>query len=285
MKHAADGHLPFAQACEPRPLGDGTFTTTLRSEWSIAGNPHSGFLAALMARTAVSVLDGHEELAGDPLSVSVVFLRLTGLGPALLRTDVRKSGRQTTVVSVRLEQRGRSCVEATVIVGRLPRQRPVWADLPVLSAEPPVNAVALGENLGSGVFRLMADCDVRLDASTAPFVVSGRRIRFPNGSGERTPSLRLRGWVRPRNADADVYFALLAGDIAPPVTFGLGRTTWSPTVQLTGLVRTHPAPGWLRVQVDCRAVQGHWFDSDTTVLDSDGQLVCQARRLASTPGP
>lgn len=281
MNPTAEGPLTFAEACEPRSLGDGTFTTTLRSEWSIAGHPHSGFLVALMARTAVMVLGDHEEIAGDPLSVSVEFLRTAGLGPALLRADIRKAGRQTTVVRIRLEQRGRSCVEATVTIGRLPRQQPVWSDLPPLAPEPPATAVPLGDNLGAGVFRLAADCDVRLDASTAPYV-TGRRMRTPNGA---VRSLRVRGWARPRSADVDIYFALLAGDITPPVTFGLGRTVWSPTVQLTGLVRSHPAAGWLRVQVDCRAVQGHWFDADATVLDSEGSLVCQARQLAITPGP
>lgn len=284
MTVVEEGPTPFAAASEPRSLGDGTFTTTLRSEWSIGGHPHSGFVVALMARTAIAVLAGHGETSAEPLSVSAEFLRAASLGPALLRTDIRKTGRQTTVVAVRLEQRGRSCVEAMVVVGRLPRQRAMWSDLPVLPPEPPANAISIGENLGAGVFRLAADCDLRLDASTAPFVF-GRRPRSATGMNDRAPSLRLRGWVRPRSADVDVFFALLSGDIAPPVTFGLGRTGWSPTVQMTGLVRARPVPGWLRVQVDCRAVQGHWFDADATVLDADGQLVCQARQLAITPGP
>jgi hypothetical protein len=67
-----------------------------------------------------------------------------------------------------------------------------------------------------------------------------------------------------------------------PVTFNLGRMGWSPTVQLTALLRSRPAPGWLRIQVDCRAVHGAWFDSDATVVDSTGRLVCQARQLALT---
>lgn len=275
--------MSFSEACEPRSLGDGTFTAPLRSEWSIGGRPHGGFLIALLARTATTMLADHGENV-EPLAVSAEFLRATGLGPALLRTEIRKAGRQTTVVSVRLEQRGRTCVESMVTVGRLPVQRALWSDLPMLPAEPPANAVPLGDNMGRGVFRLTEDCEVRVDASTAPFL-TGRRLRLPSSPKEPASSLRMRLWVRPRTADVDPYFVLLAGDINPPVPFSLGRTGWSPTVQMTSLVRTRPAPGWLRVQVDCRAVYGNWFDSDATVLDSAGHLVGQSRQLAITPGP
>lgn len=284
MSAAAEPPFPFADACEPRSLGDGTFTASLRSEWSLGGRPHGGFLTALLARTATTMLADHGEAAAEPLAVSVEFLRATHLGPALLRTDIRKAGRQTTVIAVRLEQRGRACVEGMVTVGRLPVQRALWADLPMMPAEPPANTIPLGENLGRGVFRLAEDCDVRVDGSTAPFL-TGRRLRAPAGPRDPAPSLRMRLWVRPRSADVDPYFVLLAGDINPPIPFSLGRTGWSPMVQMTSFLRTRPAPGWLRVQVDCRAVYGNWFDSDATVLDSAGHLVGQVRQLAITPGP
>jgi len=54
-------------------------------------------------------------------------------------------------------------------------------------------------------------------------------------------------------------------------------------VQLTALLRTRPAPGWLRVQAEARAVHDRWFDEDHTVVDSAGRLVCQARQLAIAP--
>ncbi|SNR40288.1 Thioesterase-like superfamily protein [Haloechinothrix alba] len=279
----ADTPVAFAEARHPRSLGDGTFTATLRSEWSIGGHPHGGFITALLARTATSVLSGHNELGGDPLAVSAEFLRATELGPVLLRTELRKVGRRTTVVGVRLEQRGRSCVEAHVLLGRLPEQRATSAELPVLPAEPPANAITLADHLGDGVFRLAQDCEVRIDASTAGFL-TGKKGR-PAGSADPSSSLRMRLWARPRSADVDVYFALLAGDINPPVPFNLGRKGWSPTVQMTSYLRTTPAPGWMRIQVDCEAVYGNWFDSSATVLDSAGQLICQSRQLAITPGP
>lgn len=259
---------PFASASRVRSLGDGTFTAELGNAWTVGGKPHGGFLLALLARAAVAAAGSSSPMA-DPLAVSAQFLRPPEVGPVLLRTDARKSGRQATVVAVQLEQRGQSCVEGVVTTGRLPRERAVWSDLPNQSAEPPGNAVDLATLPMASVFRLTSSCDVRLDPNGAGFL-----------HGHTSDPPRLRLWVRPRGEQVDPLFALVAGDISMPVTFNLGRFGWSPTVQLTALLRSRPAPGWLRVQVDCKAVHGAWFDSDATVVDATGRLVCQCRQLA-----
>jgi hypothetical protein len=54
-------------------------------------------------------------------------------------------------------------------------------------------------------------------------------------------------------------------------------------VQLTALLRAHPAPGWLRIEARASTVSGAWFDEDVTVVDATGRLICQARQLALTP--
>jgi hypothetical protein len=264
---------PFTTASRVRTLGDGTFAATLSGPWTIGGKPHGGFLVALLARAAVAAA-GNGAPVADPLTVSAQFLRAPELGPVLLRTEVRKNGRQTTVVNVQLEQRGQSCVEGVVTTGRLPRERAVWSDLPNLPAEPTGNALDIAALPMGSVFRLTEGCEVRIDPNGAGFL-----------HGQTNDPPRLRLWARPRNEQVDPFFALLCGDIAPPVTFNLGRFGWSPTVQLTGLLRSRPAPGWLRVQVDCKAVHGPWFDADATVVDSTGRLVCQARQLALSAKP
>jgi hypothetical protein len=259
---------PFATASRVRSLGDGTFTAELSAPWTIGGKPHGGFLLALLARAAVTTA-GIGSPVADPLSVSAQFLRAPEIGPVLLRTEVRKTGSQATVVAVHLEQRGQSCVEGVVTTGRLPRERAVWSDLPNQPAEPPGNALDIASLPMSSVFRLTESCDVRLDPNGAGFL-----------HGQTNDPPRLRLWVRPRSEQVDPFFALVAGDISMPVTFNLGRFGWTPTVQLTALIRSRPAPGWLRLQVDCKAVHGPWFDSDATVVDSTGRLICQSRQLA-----
>ena len=261
---------PFALATRVRPLGDGTFTAELPSSWTVRNRPHGGFLLALLARTAVAVHSGGSGAPlVDPLAISAQFLNPPSVGPVLLRTELRKSGRQATVTSVHLEQRGQSCVEGVVTTGRLPRERAAWTDLPNIAAEPPGNAVDVAGLPLASIFKFTTACDVRLDPNGAGFL-----------HGHIGDPLRLRLWVRPRAEPADPLFALVACDINPPLTFNLGRFGWTPTVQMTALVRSRPAPGWLRVLVESKAVHGAWFDSDAIVLDSTGRLVCQSRQLA-----
>ncbi|EHR48821.1 uncharacterized protein, possibly involved in aromatic compounds catabolism [Saccharomonospora marina XMU15] len=274
MSAAEQEVAPFGEACAVRSLGDGTFTADLRFEWSIGGHPHGGFLLALLANAAGRALAERGEPPADPMVVSAEFLRAPAVGPALLRTDIRKIGRRATVVAVGLEQRGRSCVEGRVTVGRLPVRPPVWTDAPALPAEPPPGTIPLTGETSDGVFNLASGCDVRIDPATAGYL-SGRTGDPP----------RLRLWARPKEGEPDPLFALLACDINPPVVFNLGRFGWAPTAQLTALVRTRPCAGWLRVHVEARSVQEGWFDSDAVVVDAHGRIVCQARQLALSPAP
>jgi hypothetical protein len=262
----------FSTATRVRPLGDGTFTADLSPDWTVGNRPHGGFLLALLGRTALETAGGDTDDTLDPLAVSAQFLRSPEIGPVLLRTEVRKMGRTASVIAVNLEQRGRSCVESMITVGRMTEEAPAWADLPDLPAKPPDSALDLASVPGATAFRLSRTCEVKLDQANTGFL-----------HGRAGDPLRLRMWARPRGEHPDVLFGLIAGDISMPVTLNLGRYGWSPTVQLTALLRGRPAPGWLRVDVACRAVHGQWFDEDATVIDSTGRLVCQARQLALTP--
>lgn len=273
MSTETNSAVPFGTASTPRSLGDGTYTATLRPEWAVGQRPHGGFLLALLARTGISRLVEDGDRAAEPLTISAQFLRPPEFGPVLLTTEVRKVGRQVSVLAVRLEQRGRSCVEASLTAGRLPVRRAEWTDVPTMPVAPPADAVNFaGHKLLMGA--LTSGCDIFLDAAGAGFLE--RRTDLP-------PRLRL--WTRPRSGQPDPMFALFAGDISVPVTFNLGRLGWSPTVQLTALLRARPAPGWLRVEVAARSVHGPWFDADATVVDAAGQLVCQARQLALSASP
>jgi hypothetical protein len=260
----------FAAASAVRPLGDGSFTVELSPGWTVGQRPHSGYLLALLARAATSVVQGDSDVSHDPLAVSAQFLRSPGIGAALLRTTVGSGAVGAfTAVRVTLEQSGRTCVEAMVTVGRFPEEAPAWADIPNQGVEPPPKAIDLAAVPAGESVRLFRMCDVRLDPQAAGFL---------HGRPGDPPRLRL--WVRPRGADPDPLFALVAGDAFLPLMFNFGRVGSSPAVQLTALLRARPAPGWLRLQVESRAAHGPWFDEDATVVDSTGRLVCQARQLA-----
>jgi acyl-coenzyme A thioesterase PaaI-like protein len=262
---------PFSGAIGLEPLGAGRYAATLGRNWTVGTKAHGGLLLVLLARAGLARLaDDAPGAAPDPLAIGAEFLRAPEAGPVELHTEVLKVGRTAAVVAVRMTQDGRAMLSATVTAGRLPDAKPLWADLPDLPAEPPADAVDPG--VGNTVFGLAGSCDLRLDAATAAFT-----------RGETAPPV-VRGWARPRGEHPDVLFALLAGDILPPTVFNVsGRLGWAPTVQLTGLLRAHPAPGWLRLESRATAVVGPWFDEDVTVLDARGRLVCQARQLALSP--
>lgn len=262
---------PFRAAVGVSARGDGVFAAELGARWTVGPKAHGGLLLVLLVRAGLAQLEAVAPgLAPDPLAVAADFLRAPDPGPVELRAEVLKRGRSASVVAVRMEQDGRPVLSSTVTAGRLADDEPVWADLPDLPAEPPPDAVDPGA--GDSVLGLASSCDLRFDPATFAFA-----------RGEQAPPL-LRGWVRPRGEPTDVLFALLAGDVLPPVVFNVdGRVGWAPTVQLTALLRARPVDGWLRLQVRSSLVAGTWFDEDATVLDAAGRLVCQARQLALAP--
>jgi acyl-coenzyme A thioesterase PaaI-like protein len=272
---------PFRSALELAPCGRGRYAAALGRDWTVGAKAHGGLLLALLVRAGLARLGAEGSLAGpsidaagreaelDPLAIAADFLRAPDAGPVELHTEVLKRGRTVSVVAIRLLQDERAMLAATVTAGRLPADAPQWADLPNMPAEPPADAI--DPSTGT-VFGLAGSCDLRFDRATAAYA-----------RGETAPPV-LRGWVRPRGEEPDPLFALLAGDILPPTVFNVsGRVGWAPTVQLTGLLRARPAPGWLRLESRSRTVAGPWFDEDTTVVDAAGRLVCQARQLALAP--
>jgi uncharacterized protein (TIGR00369 family) len=265
--------VPFSETLGLTEVGSGEYRAQLPEQWTVGGGRlHGGWLLALVTKAGLSGLHAHtraEELA-DPLAVSAEYLRAPVTGPAELATEVVKVGRTVSVVRVVLRQRDQPLLTATVTAGQLPDAAADWADLPTLAPEPPADAVPTTEVRGP-VPPLATACEVRLDPATAQYL--------RDESGEPM----IRGWVRPRGEPADTLFALVAGDVLPPVLFNLGRPGWAPTVQLTALLRARPEPGWLRLEAASKLSGGGWFDEDCAVIDSAGRLICQARQLALAP--
>jgi hypothetical protein len=264
------GGQPFRDATCIDALGDGRYAAELGGHWTVGPKAHGGLLLVLLAKAGLARIEADVPgAAPDPLAIAADFLRAPDPGPVELRTEVLKVGRTASVVAVRMHQDGRPVLAATLTAGRLPDDEARWSDLPGMPAEPPADATdpAAGPLLG-----LAASCELRFDTPTFAFV-----------RGEQGPPV-LRGWARPRGEPVDVLFALLAGDILPPTVFNVGgRFGWAPTVQLSALLRAHPAPGWLRIQSRSASVAGAWFDEDATVVDAAGRLVAQARQLALAP--
>ena len=264
---------PFRAAVAIEPLGDGRYGAELGEHWTVGPKAHGGLLMVLLVRAALARLAADAPgLAPDPLAIAADFLRAPDPRPVTMATEVLKTGRTASVVAMRMHQDDRLMLAASVTAGRLPDAEPRWSEAREQPVEPPEDAI--NPAAGATVFGLAHTCDLRFDPATMAFL---RR--------EQAPPV-LRGWARTREEPVDVLFALLSGDILPPTVFNLGGTPgWAPTVQLTALLRAHPAPGWLRVASRADVVAGPWFDEDVTVVDAAGRVVCQARQLALSPLP
>jgi acyl-CoA thioesterase len=268
---------PFTDLTAVTNLGDGAFTATIDPLWTIGPKVHGGCMMAVCAAAAQQAIGCDTESA--PIALSANYLNAPDPGDVQLTTAVRKRGRQVSLVQVELSQHGRPAVTCSVTLGPLdskpPRhQAPLAAA--AMPAEPPADAVPVTSDHPLGqVVHLAQACDLRMDSAT-PFLTGA--------DGE--PVTRM--WLRPFasdevNPDTAILFALMAGDITPPVTMNRGHFGWSPTVQLTTYLRRRPAPGWLRVMASSSVVGDTWFEEDHVILDANGQVVVQSRQMAMLP--
>ncbi len=239
----------------------------LDDQWSILGHPHGGYLLREVVRPLLTEQHPH------PLTVSALFLRSPDAGAALVETETLRTGRSVSQHRGRLVQHDQTVVEALVTTGALdPSAEPFWSRpaVPVLPA--------------------VEDCE-RSTADRIPGFRVGHLdfvdVRWgtqPAGSVE-TATGRFTTWMRMVDGETSVLDLLVLADALPPLTMDLGLAGWAPTVELTVMVRSLPAPGWLIAEQHTELLEGGWMDETCTLWDSRGRVVCQARQLAGYRAP
>jgi len=254
---------------------------------------HGGAMLALCANAA---LKEHGEGGVQPIAVAGNFLWAPDPGPMRVVATVRKRGRRVSLVDVELRQGvrtgdvgapparragGRSseeqkvAVRAAVTLGdpehRVPPLLSVNPVIPLMQPEPPPGLEPIGPGHPmEDIVHLAHGCDIRPSLTTfTPRTDGGPPI--------------IEYWVRPKGVAPDALFALLCGDVSAPVTFGVNRMGWAPTVQLTAYLRALPADGWLRVLCTTVQIGQDWFDEDHIVVDCEGRIIVQSRQLAMVP--
>ena len=287
----------FTDAMALTPAGDGVYDGNLNEHWTIGPKVHGGAMLALCANAA-----RREHGEGvEPIAVSGNFLWAPDPGPMRVVTTVRKRGRRVSLIDVELRQGGRTgdvgalptqaggpparggrsreehkvAVRAAVTLGdpehHVPPLLSVNPVVPLMMPEPPPGLEPIGPGHPmEDVVHLAHGCDIRPSLTTfAPRTDGGPPI--------------IEYWVRPKSVAPDVLFALLCGDVSAPVTFGVNRMGWAPTVQLTAYLRALPADGWLRVLCTTVQIGQDWFDEDHIVVDCEGRIIVQSRQLAMVP--
>lgn len=245
----------------------------LNEHWTIGEKVHGGAMLALCANAARASLGN----AVQPVAVSGSFLWAPDPGALDLVCTVRKRGRRINLVDVELKQGERTAVRAVITlaepehdVAPLLSVNPV---VPLMRPEPPPGLEPIGPGHPmADIVHLARGCDIRPSLTTMQ----------PRTDGG--PPM-IEYWVRPREGSPDVLFALLCGDVSAPVTFGVNRFGWAPTIQLTAYLRGVPADGWLRVMCTTMQIGQDWFDEDHVVVDCEGRIIVQSRQLALVPPP
>jgi acyl-coenzyme A thioesterase PaaI-like protein len=282
------GSTRFSDAMALTPTSshdDGlVFAGELNEHWTIGPKVHGGAMLALCASAARMCFDAEEPSDRgigamgrlEPIAVSGSFLWAPDPGPLQVVATVRKRGRRVSLVDVELNQGERTAVRTVITIGSpephdavpLLSVNPV---IPLMTPEPPPGLEPIGPGHPmADIVHLAHGCDIRPSLTTmGPRADGGPPV--------------IEYWVRPREGSPDVLFALLCGDVSAPVTFGVNRMGWAPTVQLTAFVRAVPADGWLRVLCTTTQIGQEWFDEDHVVVDCEGRIVVQSRQLAMVP--
>ncbi|GGU00350.1 MULTISPECIES: thioesterase family protein [Streptomyces] len=274
---ATIGDSEFDRDTAVTPREPGVYDAELSAGWTIIHAVNGGYLLALLGRALGDALP-HP----DPFTVSAHYLTPSVPGPAVVRTQVIRTGRTLSTGQASLFQYAEDGTE----VERL-RVLASYGDLDALSDEVRTTATppaipprehCLGPSDGPapkipGSSAITERLDIKLDPATVGWAVGA-----PSGKGE------MRGWFGLADGrDADPFSLLLTVDALPPTSFEMGLKGWTPTVELTTHIRCRPAPGPLRVAITTRNLAGGFLEEDAEVWDSAGRLVAQSRQLARAP--
>jgi hypothetical protein len=270
----------FTDAMRLTAAGEGAYDGVLNEHWTIGEKVHGGAMLALCANAARTESGGDVE----PIAISGNFLWAPDPGPMRVVTTVRKRGRRVSLIDVELNQGDRTAVRAAVTLGEpehhVPPLLSVNPVVPLMQPDPPPGLEPIGPGHPmADIVHLAHGCDIRPSLTTMQPRSDGGPAR--TGGAQEAPVIEY--WVRPKGVAPDVLFALLCGDVSAPVTFGVNRFGWAPTVQLTAYLRAVPADGWLRVLCTTVQIGQDWFDEDHIVVDSEGHIVVQSRQLAMVP--
>lgn len=251
----------------------GVHDARLSPGWTIGHALNGGYLLAVLGRALADTLP-HP----DPFTVSAHYLTATAPGPAVVRSEVLRTGRTLSTGTASLlqqDEHGREVERIRVLathgdLDALPPDVRTTAKPPEL---PPLEHCPGARDAPDGAFEqapIAARFDLRLDPATAGWAVGA-----PSGKGE------MRAWFSLADGrEPDPLALLLAVDALPPTAFEMGIDGWVPTVELTVHVRAKPTPGPLRISVVTRNLAGGYLEEDAEVWDSADRLVAQSRQLA-----
>ena len=247
-----------AIACEA--VSDTHWRASIPEGWRIGAVPNGGLVLAMAGNVLRQALPH-----ADPLTVHILFVAPTILGPVDCEVIPLREGGSTTHAQLLLRQEGevRAAVSASYTdLGRLDGESWSPVERPTIDA---CEAVPATREHG-----------IELRSSVDMHYVTGGEVfrrQEPDGSG------CFNGWLKFADGrPTDLMSLLLFADaMAPPVFTVFGPLHWVPTVDLSVQLRAHPAPGPVQVRFRSRYMTDGLVEEDGEIWDSEGRLVAVSR--------
>ncbi len=234
-------------------------SATLDASWSSLRGIHGGYIAAIFARAAQSVV-GERSLR----TMSTSFLRVGEPGPAVVGIETIRAGRSVSIVGLTMQQGGRD-----IAVARATAMHPTvgvsWDDAPRLTFRPREECVPLQS---SQLVRHFDHCEAQFDPANIPF--------------EFVDAALVRGYFRPREPrPIDATWLAMALDWFPPAAFTkVAPPTGGISVDYTVHIhRTRAAlkpDEWLRAQFQQDCSNDGLALETGTIADADGTVIAQS---------
>lgn len=231
--------------------------------WRIGEVSNGGYILALAGRVLREALS-HP----DPLTIHILYLAPTELGPVDCEVEVLRRGGSTSYATLLMRQSGEIKAQVSASYTELGRlQGEHWSSQSrpeIASAEDCTPAAAHSIEFRQNV-------DQRYYTGGEVF-----RRGEPDGSG------CFNGWVNlVDGSDPGLLGLLLFADaMAPPVFTVFGVLQWVPTLELSVQLRAHPAPGPIQVRFQSRYMSAGIVEEDGELWDSNGQLVALSRQTS-----
>lgn len=241
-----------------------SFSARVSGKWSINGNPHGGYLAAMLANAMLQC----SEKAATPV-ITVSFVSRTEPGDAGVTVEVISHSNQFDRLEAKLTQGGEEKVRAWGTFGRGDngaQEKHCEKDpLEISRIEDCIAMPSISK------YELYDRMEVLLDPSTAGWL-----------SGSLADTSEIKGWVKFReDRPFDLCSVLLVADaFPPPILASHGMVAWVPTIEFSVSVRSLPATRWLKGVFRTTFVNNGILEEDGEVWDENGEIVAICRQIA-----
>ncbi|MFO7986485.1 MAG: thioesterase family protein [Desulfatiglandaceae bacterium] len=237
---------------------------SITPNWSINGNPHGGYLMAVLA----SAVFGQSHYPHLKI-LTANFISRCSPGEAQIHLEHVGASTQFDRWQASLLQGGEEKIRA---LATLMKEDENTAEKYYEHSPPEVpsidTCVAFPQMPRYTFFDQM---EVRLAPDCAGWM-----------TGDLGGKSELRGWVRFReNRPFDMLGVLLAADAFPPAIFPRqGMAAWVPTLELSVNIRNPATTPWLKCVFCSSYLNNGMVEEDGTVWDESGELIAISRQIA-----